>query len=72
MLVIGILCPVGEKTRIKMSIRKQRYLVYVLGEKFLTIKNREYGADYVRKLSFVNWKFSRIIRPTPVINSQDC
>lgn len=51
MLVIGISCPVGEKTRIKMSITKQRYLDYVLGEKFLIIKKSEYGADYIRKLS---------------------
>lgn len=38
MLVIGLLCPVGEKTRIKMFNKEQRYLDYVLAEKFLTIK----------------------------------
>lgn len=38
MLVIGFLCSVGEKTRIKMYNTKQRYIDYVLGEKFLIIK----------------------------------
>lgn len=48
MLVIGFLCPVGEETRIKMFNTKRRYLDYVLGE---NNKNREYDADYIKKLS---------------------
>lgn len=50
MLVIGFLCPVGEKTRMKIFNTKQRYLGYELGKK-INNKNRQYGTDYISKFS---------------------
>lgn len=70
MLVIGFLCPVWEKTRMKLVYTKQGYFDYVLGEKFLT--KIEKIVQTKKIFIFLTGKFSRIIRPTPVIKSQGC